>query len=159
MSDGKYNDGFGMLNYIATHFPMVKIIVLTAIGSSIMTDKMMKIGVRAIVSKLDEVGHLISAIYAVRAGAEYFSPSVNVLKAELRDGRKHLSLTKSEIEVLRLYISGLSVSEIAERLHRTKQTISAQKLKAMHKLGIERDADLYQIIYESRYGLSDIFDL
>ncbi|KVQ47738.1 LuxR family transcriptional regulator [Burkholderia cepacia] len=159
MPDGKYNDGFGMLSYIKTHFPMVQIIVMTAIDSSILTNKITKIGVRAIVSKLDDIGHLISAIYAVRAGAEYFSPSVSISKGELRDGRKHLSLTKSEIEVLRLYVSGLSVSKIAERLHRTKQTISAQKLKAMRKLGIERDADLYQIVYESRYGLSEIFDL
>ena len=47
----------------------------------------------------------------------------------------------------RLFVPGLKVGEIAERLHRSKQTVSTQKLSAMRKLGIQRDADLI------RYGL------
>ncbi|VWC47091.1 response regulator transcription factor [Burkholderia lata] len=157
MPDGKYNDGLAMLSYLRTHFPDVRIILFTGLNGAGLTNKLLKLGVKAIVNKADDVAHLISAVYAVLANAEYLSPTVSSARREQRVGRRHLSLTKSEIEVLRLYVSGLSVSEIALQLHRTRQTISAQKIRAMEKLGVERDADLYQVVYESRRGIDDIF--
>jgi two-component system capsular synthesis response regulator RcsB len=56
-------------------------------------------------------------------------------------------LTKRELEVVRFFVSGMSVTEIAMLLHRSKKTISTQKSAAMIKLGVERDADLV------RYGI------
>jgi two-component system capsular synthesis response regulator RcsB len=53
------------------------------------------------------------------------------------------------LEVVRLYVSGASINEIAEQLNRSKQTISTQKTSAMRKLGIERDADLFRFAYET----------
>jgi two-component system capsular synthesis response regulator RcsB len=52
--------------------------------------------------------------------------------------------------VARLYVSGLRVDEIAERLNRSKKTISTQKNRAMEKLGISRDADLFK--YAAAHG-------
>jgi len=59
------------------------------------------------------------------------------------------NLTMRELEVVRLFVTGLTVSEIAERLHRSKQTISTQKMSAMRRLGIRRDADLIKYGMES----------
>ncbi|OUL17202.1 hypothetical protein B0X78_01080 [bacterium AM6] len=50
-----------------------------------------------------------------------------------------------------LFVSGLSVNEIATRLDRRKQTISTQKTTGMAKLGIEKDADLFK--FASELGL------
>jgi len=158
MPGGKCNDGLRMLAYLRTHYPELKIIVFTGFDGAALTTKLLKLGIRAIVSKSDDVRHLTSALYAVHANAEYLSPHVSAAAGEKRIGRRHLGLTKSEVEVLRLYISGMSVTEIAARQNRTKQTVSAQKIKAMRKLGVERDADLYQLVHESRRGLTDIFD-
>ncbi|CAM2165594.1 two-component system, NarL family, captular synthesis response regulator RcsB [Burkholderia cepacia] len=157
MPDGKFNDGLGMLTYLRTHFPDLPIIVFTGLDGVNLTNKLLKLEVKAIVNKGDDIGHLISAVYTIHANATYLSPSVTRAKPERRGGRKNLNLTKNETEVLRLYVSGMSVSEIAAHLNRTKQTISAQKIKAMQKLGVERDADLYKIVYESQWGLSEIF--
>ncbi|WP_230939449.1 response regulator transcription factor [Burkholderia diffusa] len=159
MPDGKFNDGLTMLTYIRSHHPDLPIVVFTAFDGIALTDKLMKIGVKGIVSKADDIGHLISAIYAARSGSEYMSPGVSRPKRSVRGSRGKNDLTKNELEVLRLYVSGMSITEIAARLHRTKQTISAQKIKAMHKLGVERDADLYQIVYESGLGTPSIFDV
>ncbi|KVG27967.1 response regulator transcription factor [Burkholderia diffusa] len=156
MPGGKFNDGLGMLTYLRTHFPDLPIIVFTGLDGVNLTNKLLKLGVKAIVNKADDVGHLISAIYTILANTTYLSPSVTRAQPEQRSGRRHLDLTKSETEVLRLYVSGMSVSEIAAHLNRTKQTISAQKIKAMQKLGVERDADLYKIVYESQWGVSAI---
>ncbi|MGT2511946.1 LuxR C-terminal-related transcriptional regulator [Cupriavidus basilensis] len=48
---------------------------------------------------------------------------------------------------MRLYISGMTIGEIAALLKKGKQTISCQKMSAMRKLGIKSNADLI------RYGL------
>ncbi|KVF77996.1 LuxR family transcriptional regulator [Burkholderia sp. FL-7-2-10-S1-D7] len=150
MPNGKFNDGLTMLTYIRSHYPDLPIIVFTALDSVVMTSKLLKLGVKGIVSKTDDIGHLVSAIYSVRTGYEYLSPSISRPLKSSQSTRKKTDLTKNELEVLRLYVSGMSITKIATQLHRTKQTISAQKIKAMQKLGIERDADLYQMIYESR---------
>lgn len=52
--------------------------------------------------------------------------------------------------MVRLYVSGLRVDEIAERLNHSKKTISTQKNQAMEKLGISRDADLFK--YATEHG-------
>lgn len=150
MPNGKFNDGLTMLTYIRSHHPDLPIIVFTALDSVVMTGKLLKLGIKGIVSKVDDIGHLISAIYSVRTGYEYLSPGVSRAPKTSRSSRKKTDLTTNELEVLRLYVSGMSITQIAARLHRTKQTISAQKITAMHKLGIQRDADLYQMVYESR---------
>ncbi|WP_176082206.1 LuxR C-terminal-related transcriptional regulator, partial [Paraburkholderia tropica] len=96
-----------------------------------------------------EVGHLIAATHAVYAGANYQSPSVREkLAVQASSARAVEAMTTKEAEVIRLYVSGLSISEIAAQLNRAKQTVRAQK-GAMRKLGIERDADLFQYAYET----------
>ncbi|MDN7452294.1 response regulator transcription factor [Burkholderia cenocepacia] len=157
MPGGRYNDGFSMLTHIRSHYPDLPIIVFTGLSGNNLTDNLIELGVKAVVSKGDDMRYLTTAILAVHAGATYLSPKVRMLRNEASRGRKHRGLTKSELEVLRLYISGLSVGEIAERLNRTKQTISVQKFKAMQKLGAERDAELYQIIYAFQRPLPDIY--
>jgi len=159
MPNGKFNDGFTMLTYIRSHYPDLPIVVFTGLDGVALTGKLMKLGVKAIVHKADDIGHLISAVYAVRSSSEYLSPSVSRASRGMSGGRREAELSKNELEVLRLYVTGMSITEIAARLHRTKQTISAQKIRAMRKLGIERDVDLYQILYEeSRQGTPSIFD-
>ncbi|MDN7471042.1 LuxR C-terminal-related transcriptional regulator, partial [Burkholderia orbicola] len=58
-------------------------------------------------------------------------------------------LSAREIEVVRLYASGLTVNEIAERLSRSKKTISTQKARAMEKIGVEKDIDLLRYAIEN----------
>jgi two-component system capsular synthesis response regulator RcsB len=59
-----------------------------------------------------------------------------------------LPLSPREREVLTLFVAGLGVNAIAEKLDRRKQTVSTQKVNGMAKLGIERDADLFKYAVE-----------
>lgn len=54
--------------------------------------------------------------------------------------------------MIRLLVRGLTVGEIAAHLHRSKQTVSAQKVNAMRKLGLTTDASLF--IYVQEHGLA-----
>ncbi|AIO37056.1 bacterial regulatory s, luxR family protein [Burkholderia cenocepacia] len=155
MPGSGFVDGLPLLQYLRRTWPDMKIVVLTTIDNQAMLREMTNSGVHAVLSKLDDVDHLIAAVHAVYAGATYYSPSVKTKAAAPEVvHRTPQPLTPRETEVIRLYTSGLSINEIADRLNRAKQTVSAQKIRAMKKLGIERDADLFMYAYET--GLTTV---
>ncbi|KAA1005276.1 response regulator transcription factor [Paraburkholderia panacisoli] len=74
----------------------------------------------------------VSAVHAVYVGATCFRSTSRAREdalpeAPLSADTRARTLSPREMEVIRLLVSGMSINEIAERLHRTKQTISAQK--------------------------------
>lgn len=158
MPGGEYGDGMAMLSFLRRRHPDVKIVVFTTIDNFAIAIEMRKIGIHSVLNKSKDIGHLITAIHAVHAGATYYSPTLEeptgsggpaqVLSTRI----PHLSIR--EAEVVRLYLSGVTVSEIAAQLNRTKQTVSAQKRTAMRKLGVERDADLFKFAFESGMAVS-----
>nr|BFD40935.1 response regulator transcription factor [Pseudomonas sp. FFPRI_1] len=156
MPGGKYGDGIGLLSYIKRVFPQLKIIVFSSMENPALVQQLAKLGVNGALGKTQHTNQLISAIHAVYAGSNYF-PAENLITGEIgitqNPGGK-LSLTKREFEVVRLFVSGMSINQIAELLHRTKQTISSQKASAMRKLGINRDADLFRYAFEAGMATS-----
>ncbi|MFL9966524.1 response regulator transcription factor [Paraburkholderia sediminicola] len=153
MPGGEYGDGITLLTYLRRTYPKLRIVVFTTIENSAITQEIAKLGVHAVLSKSQDTGHLISAVHAVYAGATYFrstSRGEGALPEPTATGdARTRKLSPREMEVVRMFVSGLSINEIAERLHRTKQTISSQKNRAMRKLGIDRDADLFRFAYET----------
>ncbi|MFP3608862.1 response regulator transcription factor [Paraburkholderia sp. SIMBA_050] len=154
MPGGEYGDGMTLLAYLRRTYPALKIVVFTTIENPAIAQEIANLGVHGVLGKSHDTGHVISAIHAVYAGATYFrltSRAPEGAHAELASNAsaRTRTLTTREMEVVRLFVSGMSVNEIAERLHRTKQTISSQKTRAMRKLGIDRDADLFRFAYET----------
>jgi two-component system capsular synthesis response regulator RcsB len=152
MPGGEFGDGMAMLWFLRRRYPDLKIIVFTTIDNPAIIAEMRKLGVRSVLNKVDDVDHLISAIHAVYAGATYAASNVD---ASPRSDPQSTApadvgkLTRREAEVVRLYVSGISINEIAAQMNRTKQTVSGQKISAMRKLGIKRDADLFRFAYET----------
>ena len=68
--------------------------------------------------------------------------------------QRDVVLSKRELEVVRLFVSGMTITEIAAQLKRSIKTISTQKNTAMRKLGIERDSELFQ--YAQSNGLLNL---
>lgn len=153
MPGGSAGDGMSMLSFLRRRYPDLKIIVFTTINNPAIVSEMMKMGVNGVLNKVDDLGHLISAVHAVYAGATYISPQLKAAAQQLEKNNGSRiaghKLTRRESEVIRLYVSGLSVNNIANQLKRTKQTVSSQKASAMRKLGITRDADLFRFAYET----------
>ncbi|WP_322013504.1 response regulator transcription factor [Paraburkholderia sp. J12] len=154
MPGGEYGDGLTLLSYLRRTWPALKIVVYTTIENPAIAREIAKLGVHSVLGKTHDTSHLISAVHAVYAGATYFRATQREAEDALpghalAKNPRTLTLSTRETEVIRLFVSGMSVSEIADRLHRTKQTISAQKTRAMRKLGIDRDADLFRFAYES----------
>jgi two-component system capsular synthesis response regulator RcsB len=153
MPAGEYGDGIVLFSFIKRRYPAIKIVVLTMLDNPAVVRALVTQGVTCIVSKSDAATHLIPAVHAVQSGGKYYSPTINQIVQSIDWNRKGRGssdvLSQRESEVVRLFASGLTVNEIAERLSRSKKTISTQKSKAMEKLGIEREVDLYRYALEN----------
>lgn len=158
MPGGRHGDGMALFGYLKRRYPAMHVIAVTMVDNPRVIRYLVTQGVRCILSKSDSLTYVAGALYAVLSGKHFFSPSIEAI-AKLHDIGAPAStsrlkkLTMRELEVARLFISGLTVTEIADRLRRSKQTVSTQKMSAMRKLGIRRDADLI------KYGMESDLDL
>jgi len=149
MPGGTHADGLSMLRFLRQRHPALRIVVHTMQESPAVLVQIVRCGVLGIVSKADAAGHLAAALETARVGTPYFSPAIQRLLDAERTARDALS--PRETEVIRLYLSGLRTEQIAQQLHRSKQTISTQKRSAMRKLGVDHDAALVRV-WASRCG-------
>ncbi|VVE66301.1 LuxR family transcriptional regulator [Pandoraea captiosa] len=146
---GPYGDGLLMLTSLRRMFPGLRILVLTAMEdmtSVLLTRQLAELGVATTLCKSRDVDDLVAAVHAAYEGLRQRPPT---RATSVSPGSRITLLSQRETQVLRLYVSGMSVTAIAAKLHRTKQTVSAQKRNAMRKLGMECDAQLYRFAVEN----------
>jgi len=153
MPGGEYGDGISMITFIKRRYPDLRMVIMTMMDNPAILSALAAEHVGCILSKSDDPSHIVPAIHAAFAGGSYYSPTARAILETARSAHSGPNgphaLTRRETEVIRLFVSGLLISEIAERLHRSKQTVSTQKSSAMRKLGIVRDADLFKYAIET----------
>ncbi|NTZ87800.1 response regulator transcription factor [Burkholderia metallica] len=145
-SDGP--DGYPLIEHIKRRYPDLKILLLTMLDNPLIMRNLDALGIQGIVSKRDRFSNIASAIDMIARGIGYRSPAIQKLLTSnaLTPGRNHVELTARELEVLRLFADGLSVSDIAGKLNKSVKTVSTQKIAAMRKLGVSSDIELYDAI-------------
>lgn len=156
MPAGQYGDGQTLVSFLTRRYPQLRIVTVTMLNSPAVFRALQQLGVHCIASKSDAISHMVAAVHAAYSNGTYLSPTIASLLAQADTGVS-TALSKRESEIVRLFREGYKVTEIADRLNRSKKTISAQKLAAMRKLGITRDADL--IKYEGELEPSENIDL
>lgn len=161
MPGGKYGDGLELLSLLQKRYPATAIVVMTGIDRPAIVQAILSLGIENILSKADDMNHLPLAVQAAYVHRRYLSPTLASLVAPMGQPRTLAELSPRELEVLSLYVGGATIKEIAERLQRSKQTVSTQKVSGMAKLGIEKDADLFKHAAELglRASSTDLGDL
>lgn len=156
MMPGKpHNDGLRLLQRVRQDFPGLPIIVVTMLNNAGLFRAILELKVQGLLSKAGVASELPAAIASVRRRHVYIADSVRrvMLEAAAHDlSRKVRPLSTRELEVLRLLATGMTVSEIATQLSRSKQTVSAQKINAMRKLGLNNEAALFIYLQENGLG-------
>lgn len=131
MPGGQYGDGMPLLGYIGRQFPTVRIVVLTMLENPALLKRLRKVGVTAVINKSDDLSHIGLAIVHVMRGQGYIGPSVRLaldsMGLSASDQQRDVVLSKRELEVVRLFVSGMTITEIAAQLKRSIKTISTQK--------------------------------
>jgi two-component system capsular synthesis response regulator RcsB len=158
MPGGQYGDGLPLIGYLRRNFPDLPIVVLTMLENPALLKRLSELGVTSVVNKADDLSHIGLAVQHVSRHLEYMSPSVKAALDTLRMNSSGKSdeviLSRRELEVVRLFVSGMTIKEISEQLNRSIKTISTQKNTAMRKLGLDRDSELFQ--YAQSNGLSNL---
>jgi two-component system capsular synthesis response regulator RcsB len=154
MPGGQTADGLNMLAQLNRHWPELPVIVLTMMSNVGVLRSILATGVRGLMNKSDALNELTLAIQAVSHGRDYVSAEIKVALEASRVGdssSEQNELSARETEVLRLFVSGLGVSQIAAQLNRSVKTISRQKMDAMSKLGLKSDLEIYG--YAREHGM------
>ena len=143
-ADSPYGDGLKLVEYLVRHFPNVRVLVLTMISNPLILTRLQELGVLAVIQKNQLHNEIQAALKAIARGSPVRSKGpqpTSVLESSDLDER-FTRLSPKEHEILRLFVSGLSVNEIARGLNRSAKTISTQKVSAMRKLEVSSDQDL-----------------
>ena len=152
MPGGTYGDGVEMIRHFRERHPDVVVVVLTMETAADALQKVISLGVGAVVSKRDRIDLIHVAIITALAQECYVGPAIRTLLADATLSRRidyvRKVLSRRELEVLTHYATGRGVTEIALRLGRSVKTISAQKCTAMRKLSLQSDADLFRFAVE-----------
>lgn len=151
MPGTRNEDGLSMLDAVTQLKPDLSILVLTMLTNSGLLRAIHDRGVAGLVSKSDHLSEIATALQSIVAGQDYVSVNVRRLVYNQK-GHAMKSpltmLTEREAEVLRLFVSGRTISEIAAQRSRSVKTVSHQKISAMGKLGLRNDPELYAYAHQ-----------
>jgi two-component system, NarL family, captular synthesis response regulator RcsB len=143
-------DGLRLMRRIRAAWPQIRIIVLTSLTNAGILRSIMTDGVSGVLNKTGSMEELATAVRTVGYGRSYVSKSILATLAEAGSEASEMTvvprLSPRETEVLGLFVSGLSISEIAQRLDRNVRTVSRQKRDAMLKLGVSNDPGLFAFV-------------
>ncbi len=146
-------DGLGFIRNLRNNYPELRILMFLATPCPATITLLVNAGAHGIVCKRQPLTVCVHAIRLLASGQNYLCPSTAPFdllsdQAHGNDAEEALlsapSLTPREREVLRLCISGLTVTRIAELFCRSLKTVSTQKQAAYRKLGLKSDMDLFR---------------
>lgn len=149
-----YRDGSALMALLRRTYPSTKVIFVTTLTNPLLLRAVIKSRAHGVLLKNDSPEEVLSAVRSVSRGQFYIAPSVRRITGighcEEFDTKKVEHLSAREGEVLRLYVSGMSISEIAALSHRSLQTVSTQRKQGMRKLGFTNDRELFEYMLPSR---------
>ena len=114
----------------------------------------MRAGASGYLTKESASRELATALRKVAAGGAYITPEVAEQLAlgamPSADALPHTTLSDREFQVLRMLVSGKSVSDIAAALTLSVKTVSTHKARLMQKLGVSNTSEMFRYAIQHR---------
>ena len=134
-------NGLEVLKSLKSRRSKLKVLVLTVHNEIEYLMKAVDIGVNGYVLKDSESAELKKAIFTVADGETYIQPSlIPALNAKMietnKDAEKIKSLTKRELDVLKLLAVGMYNKEVGKRLEISERTVKNHVSNIFKKLGV-----------------------
>ncbi|WP_085717579.1 response regulator transcription factor [Pseudomonas sp. B28(2017)] len=149
MPDGGFPDGLALMGYLKRHFAAIPLIAITMLRNPSLLQALLNTGVNGLFYKRSPLCDLHRAVLDVGRGRRYLCSAfagmldTQTLPASDTDA-SFVGLSERELEVVRLFVQGLSGRQIAALLNRSEKTISRQKRTAMDKLRLDHDSALVE---------------
>ncbi|CAN7186634.1 MULTISPECIES: response regulator transcription factor [Paraburkholderia] len=147
---GAVEDGLSLVRRIRDEWPLLRIVVMTMLTNAAILRAVVSDGAVSALSKTESMDQLWQAIEASRSGGTYLGRSINEALAESWKEEQEpppvARLSRLQAEVVKLFVSGQSISEIAAALGCHRRTVSRQKREAMVKLGVTNGPGLFSYV-------------
>lgn len=143
MPTDKQDDGFVLLDGLREKYPQLAVIVLTMINRPAALNSMLTRGARGVIDKRAPMDELATAAKAIHEGETYLSETLLDILNEADESSASMPgapLSPREKEVIKSFVNGMSLQQIADREGKSVKTISRQKRDAMRKLGVDHDS-------------------
>ncbi len=162
--DSSDQDAAEIIPILRRRHPGTRIIIFSASQDPSIAALALRLGAHGFVSKNAHEDVLLNALRRVHAGGQFIDPAIRHLLPDslspiypvashgdhagkriqaLLDSAK---LSPSERIVVKTFVSGINVMEIAARLQKSPKTVSTQKAAAFRKLGVSSDSGLFRLI-------------
>ncbi|WNL45727.1 response regulator transcription factor [Dyella sp. BiH032] len=133
-------DGVALVKTLRARYPNLRILVVSGFCQSVTVNMLLREGANGFFAKNQGAADMVDAIAKVMGGEIYLPPFMMTATAKPQS-----PLSPREWEVIRCFLDGMSVSQIAAKFNRSLKTISTQKSTAYKKLGIRGDAELFKM--------------
>ena len=145
----KDSSGIDLITDIASRFPAVKTLALSAYEESLYAERALRAGAMGYLTKQLTQEKIFDAIRTVLSGKRYLSPEMTerlvgqaINSKTAVHGSPVESLTNRELEVFQLIGDGHSTGAIAGRLHLSVHTIESHRDKIKTRLGLKNGTEL-----------------
>jgi DNA-binding NarL/FixJ family response regulator len=149
--------GVELIKHVKAEKPKLRILVLSMHEEHQYAVRAIRAGASGYLTKESAASQLVAAIRKVAGGGAYITAEVAERLAQdampQAERPPHATLSDREFEVFHMIVDGMSVNEIAARLHLSAKTISTHKARLMEKLGVDSTAEL--VHYAVRHKLLD----
>jgi DNA-binding NarL/FixJ family response regulator len=142
-------NGLETTKYLHEHHKDIKILVLSMMDNDKYLSQMFEAGASGYLLKSTSKEELIYAIKKVAKGGTYVCSemTLNILEKPKTDGKSDLdpnavSLSKREIEVLRLIAEGMTSKEIAKKQFTSTRTVETHRMNLIEKTKSKNTAAL-----------------
>lgn len=159
-------NGIETTKLLHTHYPSIKIIILSVYGEDRFVTHLMELGVNAYLFKNVEPEEVERAIRTVIDKDFYFNEAfLNAMKNRLTNKRQKITLTDNipstltsrEIEVLSLICKQRTAQEIADQLFISVRTVDGHRNNLLEKTGARNSAGL--VLFAIKHRLIDPTEL
>jgi two-component system capsular synthesis response regulator RcsB len=150
-------DGLRLISRLRRLHPDTPVVVFTMLTNGGILHELAQLGVAGLVGK-DEPIPTLGEVCRRALTEPGTALSTHIAERLAKEGsttdefQRSQPLSPRELEVVRLFALGLSVTEIARRLNRSVTTVATQKRAAMRKLHLDSNADL--IRYAGEHGFA-----
>lgn len=151
-------DGHSVISYLQQHYPALKVLILTMMNQEQDVARAMAGGADGYLCKTSTKEELQQALQIVASGNKYITPQVSLkLLGKVQEtpdlADKPDTLSKREIEVLKLIAEGYTAEKIADKIFTSRRTVETHRQNILEKTKAKNTANL--IVYAIRHHLLD----
>jgi len=151
-------DGIDVLVQVKKEFPNLPVLMMTAHEENKYGIRSFQAGASGFLNKQFAGAQLLTAIDCILGGNKYITPSMTQILANWAhtgmQENAYEALSAREFQTIQLIASGISVGDIAEKLHLSVKTISMYRARILQKLALRNNAEIMRYVFDNNLLLA-----